>query len=212
MIFNGDTIPTSLVSISVESYAAELDCLAVEFENLHREMEKQQDQKNCSNRKGYQQKMDFCEGEFVMISTPKRLAHKLEAQWSGPYQVMEVRSEWICLIQDLLTQKLSECHTSRMRFFADESLDTVCLVKDKAARVAAQEKVHEVEALCDIQLDAKTDKFMCLLTWRGFTEVEQTWEELSNVYEDIPNVVNEYLTKVSKSAAARIKARLGISE
>jgi hypothetical protein len=74
---------------------------------------------------------------------------KLQVKWKGPRLVASVESEYLFVMDNLLTKELKAAHATRLRFYQDKELNvTTELV------LAAENNDHELYAASKI-LDAR---------------------------------------------------------
>lgn len=153
----------------------------------------------------------FVVGDYVIVCKPTKREHKLAFRWCGPRRVVAVTSPAVCVVEDLVTGRNEKVHTSRLKkynaLFDGEEVPEEVL--DLASRTAAKYEV--VEQIVDI--DENNDGFWLRLQWEGLPdERDYTWSNLNDMYEDIPEMVAEYLrTTTKKKMASAASKHLGIT-
>ena len=135
--------------------------------------------------------INFTKGDFVLVAFPIA-RKKLQMRWSGPFRVTKILSHQIAEVEHLITAERLETHTSRMKFYADASLE---VTEELLQHVETTSYQFEVEALLDLR-DSPTGQEL-LVSWRGFPESMNTWEPLETIREDLPGMVEEFLSNRS---------------
>ncbi|KAF4131921.1 Chromo (CHRromatin Organization MOdifier) domain [Phytophthora infestans] len=134
----------------------------------------------------------FAIGDFVFYADV--WAHrrsKLRVKWCGPARVVDTSSNWIFVVENLLTGERREAHASRLKFFADAELG---ITEDLLAQVAHNSEGHVVEELKEARYNSTAKTHELLVKWRGLTEEVNSWEPVQNVIEDVPVLVKKFLT------------------
>ena len=154
-------------------------------------------------------KVDFQVGDFVMVAIPERpSSHKLEAYWRGPYRVMRTITELVYEVQHLGTMKLSEAHTRRIKFFCDGELDVSVALTD---HIMDQEStLYTVEAIERWRYNREKMAYEVKIKWLGFSALENTWELLTIMHEDVPAVVLEFLDGLPDKIRTAMRNALGL--
>jgi hypothetical protein len=133
----------------------------------------------------------FVPGDFVMfMDVRSKPAGKLGVRWSGPAQVMKATSDWIFEIKNLVTNQVKECHASRLKFYADHSLNVDQELLD---HVAHNGEGHVVEKIVDCRYSAPMKRYEVLVHWRGLDSIEDSWEPAAVLLEDVPQVMQRYV-------------------
>ncbi|GMF60896.1 unnamed protein product [Phytophthora fragariaefolia] len=117
---------------------------------------------------------------------------KLRVKWCGPARVVDTSSNWVFTIENLLTGESREEHASRLKFYADSDLG---VTEDLLAHVAHNSEGHVVEELREARYDKTAKTHQLLVKWRGLGELENSWEPVQNLLEDVPSLVKEFAAK-----------------
>ncbi|KAF4141687.1 hypothetical protein GN958_ATG08932 [Phytophthora infestans] len=89
----------------------------------------------------------FDVGDFVLYANVwQHTGSKLRVKWCGPARVVDTVSNWIFKIQNLITGQCKEAHASRLKFYADSSLD---VSEDLLLHVAHNSERHVVDTLLE---------------------------------------------------------------
>jgi len=134
----------------------------------------------------------FAIGDFVLVQCPIP-RNKLKLKWLGPYKVVDTVSEWIYILEDIVTLKRSTVHVQRIRFYHDASFEVTEDVRNQAQYDGILE--FTLEELVDWrESDAGTLEIR--VRWLGFEANEDTWEPVERLQEDVPVVLHRYLRTV----------------
>ena len=92
-------------------------------------------------------------------------------RWMGPYRVVECRSNYIFLVEDLCSGKTQEVHGRRLKFFRNKDFEVDEEVLNHIAYQTGELLV--IDKFLDIRRNKATVEL--LIKWRGFTEDETDW-------------------------------------
>jgi hypothetical protein len=91
---------------------------------------------------------------------------KLQVKWNGPRRVASVESDYVFVVNNLLTKELKAANATRLRFCKNKELN----VTTELAQ-AAEHNGHQLYAVSKI-LDARYNEqemfHELLVAWRGF--------------------------------------------
>ena len=121
---------------------------------------------------------------------------KLTIQWLGPRRIIEALSDWVYLVEDLRDRRRTIHHISRLKLFATADL---LVTQDLLDHVAYVEGGHIVEALIDCKYNRQAKEWNILVKWMGIDEIENTWEPLSTLLEDVPAIVHKMIRTMSRA-------------
>jgi hypothetical protein len=164
---------------------------------MHKQLNTTRDNTNYDDRG--KQTANFMLGDFVLVAKtikPHR-GHKLQASWYGPMQVTKLCTPWIFEVTDLLSKKLSKVHSQRLKFYADSSLEIT-----EELKLQLQHDGEGFDIECILNHRIKSGRWEFYISWAGFTEQENTWEPVLQLYADIPTYVKEYLHSLKAKTAA----------
>lgn len=218
-VFTGLPQSTSLLSIketgshpsimTIESIKARQ---LVKIEQLHRaidEMHKEvadaskkarESSVRSHNRKTGIQPVNFGVGDYVLKGLLRReLGPKTSLRWVGPFQVVDCHDNYIFRIQHLLSGKSEDVHGRRLKFFKNSSFN---VDEEMQEHLEYQDgELLTVEELCDIR--SKSGKTEVLVQWKGFSADERDWVDVRSLRDDIPELLDSYLTDVKINGDAR---------
>lgn len=185
-----------------------VNSLHLSLENMHKQIELTSSKKRKSaidahNRKTNIRPIDFTEGDFVLRGVLHgKTGRKPSLKWHGPFRVAECRSDFIFVIEDLLTGKKEESHGRRLRFFRNSSFN----VTEEILHHLAYQKgeLLVIEDFTGIRRHGT--KIELRVKWRGFPDSESDWNNYGTLVEDVPDMVREYLDELRRSGTKREKA------
>ncbi len=109
---------------------------------------------------------------------------------------MDCRSEYIFLIEDLITGKKEEAHGRRLKFFRNNNFDVSEELKDNLAY-----NLPVIERIEDIR--RKDGGLHLLIKWRGFDESENDLFSLASLREYSPVLVSQFTPETRKCRIKR---------
>ena len=129
-------------------------------------------------------------GEYVLVLNTIP-TNKLRTKWMGPYQITTTINTNVYVVKDLLRGYEKTVHAQRMKLYADASL----LLTEDIKNSAAYDASSFVDSIVGHrETDTGTIEFE--VQWSGFESNENTWEPIKQLHEDVPFVVEQYLTSV----------------
>ena len=164
--------------------------------------------------------VDFVIGDYVLVAVPnhKKLT-KLDATWRGPYQVVglvhtdlndrgDVNNR-IFEVQHLVTKTKMEAHAMRIKFYSDKQLDVRTSIAHLKNHITAQEaSKFEIEDIISHKYDNDLLAFVVECKWRGFSDEENSFEPLHEVYSDVKAMVDKYLNSLKADEKSKLKQDL----
>lgn len=104
--------------------------------SMHKEVSSISDKKrksavNSHNRKTNIRAINFSEGDFVSKGTLQReRRRKPSLRWLGPLRVIECKSDYIFLVEDLITGERQEIHGRRLKVFRNKSFEITAKITE----------------------------------------------------------------------------------
>ena len=152
------------------------------------------------NRKTNVVPINFTVGDYVLRGLVRARSNRKPCiKWYGPYRVVECRSNYTFIIEDLLTSEREESHGRRLRFFRNSSFKVTEELRQHLCY--QRNELHSVEEFTGVR--KKGADLQLRVKWRGFPEDESTWTNLLSLQEDVPDMVNDYLEDLKKSGTPR---------
>ena len=100
-----------------------------------------------------------------------------------------VHSAHACEAEDLINNDRSLAHANRLKKRADSSLD---VAEDLLNAIYHNEPhCNAVEKLLSLRFSPAVEHYEAQVKWRGFEYEDPTWEPLSVMSEDIPQMLNK---------------------
>jgi len=170
------------------------------MDQMHKEVaglseKKRQSSVDAYNRKVGVRPVNFSEGDFVLRGVLQReRGRKPSLRWKGPHRVVECRSDYIFLIENLLTSKKEEVHGRRLKFYRNKDFEVSEALKDHLSY--QQNELLVIERFDGIRRNHGDLELK--VKWRGFSEDEQDWVSLSTLREDVPVLVDEFISYVNE--------------
>ncbi|KAH7462147.1 Gag-Pol polyprotein [Phytophthora ramorum] len=137
------------------------------------------------------QMTQFVVGYFVLYADVwSSTRTKLSVRWCGPARITSTISNWIFLVENLITGDTREVHATRLKFYADSSSE---VTEGLLQHVAHNSEGHVVDTLRDARYDVKAKQFPFFVHWRGLSELEDSWESATTLLEDVTVLAKAYL-------------------
>jgi Chromo (CHRromatin Organisation MOdifier) domain len=115
----------------------------------------------------------------------------LQAKWKGPRRVASVESDYVFVVENLLTKELKAAHATRSRFYKDKELNVTAELSQAAEY--NDHKLYVVSKILDARYNEQEMFHELLVAWRGFPVGEATWETYSVMAVDVPDMVAKFL-------------------
>jgi Chromo (CHRromatin Organisation MOdifier) domain len=131
-------------------------------------------------------------GDYVLVAEHRKSGvSKLRVKWKGPRRVASVESDYVFVVENLLTKDLKAAHATRLRFHKDKELNVTAELAQ-----APEHNDHQLYAVSKI-LDARYNEQEMvnelLVTWRGFPVGEATWEPYTVMAVDVLDMVAKFM-------------------
>jgi transposase InsO family protein len=180
-------VPTPISSAELHS---RIDSLRESLNSIHRSIvsnrNRRRDYSNCNR----QSLPNFITGDFVIVAVPvsanTSYRHKLQVRWTGPFRIVDCLSDYVYLVEDLITGERKESHVQRLRFYADSSLN---VTEELYAQIAHDNAGFEIEDFIDFRFDDTTQSWQILVRWRGFSAHEDIWEPVQSMLSQVPVLI-----------------------
>jgi transposase InsO family protein len=137
--------------------------------------------------------VDFGVGDYVVVVRQRdaNKRDKLRPVFSGPCRVVDTKSDWVFIVEDLVTLQRHELHASHIRRFADSLLH---ISPQLTAWAAHSGRGYVIAAITGHRLVPLPPALH--VQWDGFPVEDSTWEPLSSLLQDAPATVREYVRTV----------------
>ena len=139
---------------------------------------------------------EFQVGDTVLVAQTVPTS-KLAMTWTGPHEVVRPVNRFVYKVRPCVPEqgkrRPQTVHVVRMRRFANAALGSPADARaiEKAALVDFPDNIPQ--RLCEHRM---TDRGMEVrVRWLGFDETHDSWEALSRLAEDVPELVEQFLYK-----------------
>ncbi|KAE8998723.1 hypothetical protein PF011_g14932 [Phytophthora fragariae] len=146
-------------------------------------------------RPHYEQRVNFSVGDYVLRSRvdEKLHANKLRVIWVGPYRVVG-SADYYFTAEHLINGRTMDVHPSRLKMYADDSLN---VTEELINHIASQGTLLAVEAIVEHRMKFDMHAYEVKVKWLGRETVEDSWEPLKTMSEDVPQLLLQYATTTS---------------
>ncbi|GMF52723.1 unnamed protein product [Phytophthora fragariaefolia] len=194
-----------------DAIATWLEQLRNSIRDLHKPMIAERARQAVRNQRKQKkvQRPNFDVGDYVFRSrVDQKHYDKLLGTWVGPYQVVRADAHRFA-VRHLLTGEEMDVHPSRLKFYADQSLDVTAEVRE---HIAAQGLILSVRELKEDRWDQEKKYYEVLVSWKGLESIEDSWEQIAQLVKDIPVLLAQFAAKsndrqFAQHVAAGIKPR-----
>jgi mannosyltransferase OCH1-like enzyme len=111
----------------------------------------------------------------------------VQVKWKRPRCVASVESDYVYVVESMLTKKLEAAHATRLRFHQDKELNVTAEL-DQAAEHNDHE-LYVVSKIIDARYNEQEMFHELLVAWPGFPVGEATWEPYSVMAVGVPEMV-----------------------
>jgi glycosyltransferase A (GT-A) superfamily protein (DUF2064 family) len=98
----------------------------------------------------------------------------------------------------------------RLKFFADSDMDVTVPLQDRITQQDNKGDEFIPEQILEYEFDKQDKEHYFKIQWTGFSELENTWEPVSVIYEDCPDLVESFLETCERTIRDKIRNVLGI--
>ncbi|KAE9262378.1 hypothetical protein PR003_g33561 [Phytophthora rubi] len=140
-------------------------------------------------------------GDYVLRSrVDEKRQNKLLVTWVGPYAVTAAHAHNVFTVKQLVTGEELDVHASRLKFFADKDLE---VTEELLEHVAAQGIILRVLELVRHRWNDESRSYEILVGWHGLEAIEDSWEPLTAMYNDVSTLVQAYVATAKDSKLER---------
>ncbi|POM66201.1 Hypothetical protein PHPALM_17975 [Phytophthora palmivora] len=189
----------------IDRYLAEL---RNSIQRMHKAVDDQKLKQRLLNKKRERGEnlVNFAEDDFVLRSrVDEKHKNKLQVIWIGPYQVVRADAHSF-RVQHLITREEPDVHASRLKFYADSSLN---ITEELLGHVAAQGILLAVDKLKAHRWNAEIGDFEVLVAWKGFEKIEDSYEPMEGLAVDIRLLLDNYVTQAEDPQLTKYWRQLG---
>jgi hypothetical protein len=126
---------------------------------------------------------------------------KLQVKRKGPRRVASVESDYVFVVENLLTKKLKAAHATRLRFCKNRELDVTAKLAQAAEHNNHQ--LYVVSKIIDARYNEQEMLHELLVALRGFPVGEATWEPYSVMAVDVPDMMAKFMESYENTDTVR---------
>ena len=126
-----------------------------------------------------------------MVAASIKHRHKLSQRWTGPYEIIDTLSPFVYELRLIGGRKKFVTHVNRIKRLSGPELYQSAELRSSAMHSAQR---YEVEYITAWRME--DNDVQLLVHWRGWEECDRTWENATTLYEDVPDIVINYLLTV----------------
>ena len=182
-------------TLSFDEMSQHVAELRESLSRLHREVAKKVTRRG--NYSMLRNRPNFDKGDYVMFATRRNMtgpSRRSRPCWTGPYQVIQLVSDWNFVIKHLVAGEKFPAHASRLKYYCDSSLEVTA---DLKSQIGHDEMRYRVGKFLDHK--CQDGVYMLLTRWEGFDDEDSTWEPISVMIEDVPDLCHRYVQSVPAS-------------
>ncbi|OWY93915.1 hypothetical protein PHMEG_00036510 [Phytophthora megakarya] len=150
--------------------------------------DKQTQRNKCNQRVSHP--VNFHVGDYVLWSRiESRLkTSKLSLKWVGPYRVVEAKTNSFT-VEHLISGSSRDVHASRLKHYADRSFE---ITEEIVEYIVNQDVYLNVRDFI-VHCLSDTHGYEVLVAWEGLEDIENSWEPISNLYQDVKMKLQLYV-------------------
>jgi hypothetical protein len=109
---------------------------------------------------------NFQVGDYVLVAKHrKRSMSKFQVKRKGPRRLASVESDYVFVVENLLTKDMKAAHATRLRFYKDKKLNVTAELSQAAENNDHQ--LYVVSKILDARYNEKEMLYELLIAWRG---------------------------------------------
>jgi hypothetical protein len=116
---------------------------------------------------------------------------KSQVKWKVLRRVASVQSDYVFVVENLLTKELKAAHATRLRFYKDKDLKVTAELAQAAEN--NDHPLYVVSKVLDARYNIQEMFHELLVAWRGFPVGEATWEPFSVMAAIVPDMVAKFM-------------------
>ena len=209
IVFIKDTKELINVNIHKREIQRHIATLAESLEAIHAEVDKATEKRRAENRKQQDKRIKHVRvttlgvGDFCLRAAVKRVdktTSKIHVNWLGPYRILGEPETNIYEVQSLRDEnEIFEMHATRIKPYLHgaDCLETELLSEHLAAEASRRTPIDKI---LDVRWESGSDPhYVFMVSWRGFSPLENSWEPLEGLYEDVPQMIQDFVRRMPDS-------------
>jgi hypothetical protein len=178
----------------------EVENLSKAMTEIHTQVAEKATQKH--NDKTHVRSPNFKVGDYVLVAEHRKSGvSKLQVKWKCPRRVASVESDYVFVVENILTKELKAAHATRLRFYTDKELNVTAELSQAAEH--NDHKLYVVLKILDARYNEQEMFHELLVAWRGFPVGEATWEPYSVMAVDVSDMVAKFMESHEDKDAVR---------
>ena len=164
-------------------------------ENRRRQIE-------AHNAKTHVRPCNFSVGDYVLKGVlAGQRDSKLSLRWTGPFRVVQILSNFVYVLQNLVSGEREEVHARRIIFFRNSAYE---VTEELMGHLKHQEgELHNVAEFIGFRTWQGVPQVK--VRWQGLEENEDSWEDIRNIRKDVPLLFKRHLAEVRQNGTAKEK-------
>jgi hypothetical protein len=131
-------------------------------------------------------------GYYVLVAEHRKSGvSKLQVKWKGPRRAASVESDYVFVVDNLLTKELKAAHATRLRLYMDKELNVTAELAQ--ATEHNDHQLYVVSRILDARYNEQEMFHELLVAWRDFLVEEATWEPYLVMAVDVPDMVAKFV-------------------
>lgn len=188
-----------------------IDELQSALEEMHKSVHEKitvvrREQVAVHNRQTNVVQPNFSVGDYVLVRRKDRGNHKLAFRWIGPRVITQVENDVVYVVRDLVHGQEEQVHASRLVHYRDDLNGKPVSENLKNHAQHTETKFEVIDEIVDIGEEDDTIWFR--IKWMGLPdEKDFTWQRIDILYEDAPDMLNNFLDTFTRKKKVLKKAR-----
>lgn len=188
-----------------------IDDLQKNLEEMHKDVTKSvsiRREKSIAahNKSTNIQNQSFAVGDFVLVRRARDRVPKLHFKWYGPCRITAVYSSLVYGVTSLRGGKTERIHSARLTKYQDSLLEKPVPQETLDLADRTQSSYEVIDKIMNI--GQAPDGIFFQVQWEGLPDKRDwTWHPISELYDDTPELVKDFLNHHSKKKALISKAK-----
>lgn len=145
---------------------------------------------------------NFIEGDFVLRGVRVgQHRSKLALGWTGPYRVVKVLSDYVFVLEHLLTGRTVDVHGTRIILFRNSFFGETQEMKDHILHKEGE--LYNVGKFIGFRNHQGIPQ--ARVSWQGLGPEDDIWEDVKQIKEDVPVLFEQCLKDCRRIGTARNK-------
>ena len=196
VFYNPKSIAISSMELLTEVVDKSVSDLQTSMVSMHKAVnEASQIQRSKHRKAGSKNRCrpNFGLGDYVLVAmAQKKSSQKLFAIWRGPFRIIDLMNGYVFRVENIITKKTLDIHADRIQFYCDNKLNVSEEIKTQFAFDNAK---FEIEKLYEAGINDLTAELQFFVKWKGFSNLESSWEPASVIVQDAPAAIRNFLQK-----------------